>query len=264
MTENLQQLEMEVEASRAKLASELATLASPQTLSGFKNDIKHEVLQAKDAMIESTKSAVTSGVQQLVDDLKARALANPTAAVAIGAGIAWRLFQRPPVATALIGVGLYSLWRTEPSRDTPYMGLYDEDHGMRTFGGEGQPGVVNSASEAFDAVKEQTQKLGSYAGDAVRQAAAEIREKTSVVADQASRLVHDARDATGEIMGTTVAATSQASDAVSNALRNSESRDALLLRSRRQSESLIIAGIKIKSVRPNVRYVGQKRWMDRY
>src|SRR6476619_2917442 len=123
MTAKLHELELEVEAARGKLSRDLATLASPQTLSDLKDDLKHEVLQTKDAIIESTKSAVTSSVQQFVEDLKAKAVANPTAALAIGAGVAWRVFQRPPVATALIGVGLYSLLRTQP----PYSGLYNED-----------------------------------------------------------------------------------------------------------------------------------------
>ena len=223
---NLQQLELEVEAARGKLARDLATLASPRTLSDFKDDIKHEVLQAKDAMIENTKSAVTSGVQHFVDDLKAKAVANPTAALAIGAGVAWRLFHRPPIATALIGVGLYSLLRTQP----PYSGLFDEEgRAIRKFGADGMPETELSASDALDAVKETAQQFGRYAGDAVRQAAVEIRERTSAVSDQATALVHDARDATGEIMATTAAATSRASEAVSTALRDNDSRDAVLL-----------------------------------
>jgi hypothetical protein len=39
------------------------------------------------------------------DDVKARAAANPAAVIAIGAGLAWRLLQRSPIASALIGVG---------------------------------------------------------------------------------------------------------------------------------------------------------------
>jgi hypothetical protein len=46
--------------------------------------------------------------------MKARAAANPAAALALGAGLAWRLVQRPPIASALVGIGLLSLWRTDP------------------------------------------------------------------------------------------------------------------------------------------------------
>jgi hypothetical protein len=39
-------------------------------------------------------------------DLKARAAANPLALAAVAAGVGWRLFHRPPIATALVGLGL--------------------------------------------------------------------------------------------------------------------------------------------------------------
>lgn len=48
------------------------------------------------------------------NDVKARAAANPSAVLAISAGIAWRLLKDPPVATALIGAGVLGLWRARP------------------------------------------------------------------------------------------------------------------------------------------------------
>jgi hypothetical protein len=51
-----------------------------------------------------------------VTDLKARAAANPAAVAALAAGVAWRLFHRPPVATLLVGLGLFGLLRTSPSQ----------------------------------------------------------------------------------------------------------------------------------------------------
>src|SRR5687767_15838427 len=95
---SLNQLEREVEAARARLASDLATLRSPTTFSEFTHDLKAEALGTKDAMVEKAKSSVQSSVQGFVDELKAKAAANPGAVLAIGAGIAWRLFQRPPIA----------------------------------------------------------------------------------------------------------------------------------------------------------------------
>ena len=89
--------------------------------------------------------------------------------------------------------------------------------------------MLKEPSDALDAVKEKAREFGSYAGDTVRQAAVEIREKTSALADQATALVYDARDATGDIMATAAAATKRASHAVSGALPDSDSRDAMLL-----------------------------------
>ena len=109
---SLHQLERDVEAARAKLAGDLSTLRSPATYSEFSSKLKYEALDMKDALVDKAKSSVQSTIDTFVEDLKARAAANPAAALAIGAGIAWRLIQRPPIATALIGAGLYSLFRT--------------------------------------------------------------------------------------------------------------------------------------------------------
>jgi hypothetical protein len=93
--------ERDVEQSRARLTRDLAVLCSPETFASFTDDLKQEAFETKDA---------------LWDDVKARAAANPAAVIAIGAGLAWRLVQRPPIATALIGLGVYSLWNTEPKQ----------------------------------------------------------------------------------------------------------------------------------------------------
>ena len=88
---NLRDLEQEVETARAKLAEDLSTLRSPTTYSEFKNSLTHEVLEAKDTLVEKAKTSVQSTVETFVEDLKAKAAANPTAALLIGAGVAWRL-----------------------------------------------------------------------------------------------------------------------------------------------------------------------------
>src|SRR4029453_10516715 len=98
--ENIDKHESEVEEARAKLAKDLAVLRSPQTYREFGADLKSEA---------------QSVVQNILDEVKARAAANPTAALAIGAGIGWRLLRHPPIATTLIGAGLFSLWRTPPT-----------------------------------------------------------------------------------------------------------------------------------------------------
>src|ERR1051325_10250368 len=112
----VRQLETEVEAARAQLANDLSTLRSPATLAEFAEGLKQEAFEAKDALIEKARSTAHSKVQEVVDDLKAKAAANPGAVLVLGAGVAWRLIQRPPIATALIGAGLFSLLRTAPIR----------------------------------------------------------------------------------------------------------------------------------------------------
>src|SRR5512132_3378907 len=91
--------ETEVEQSRAKLTQDLAVLCSSKTFVAFTDDLKKEAFDTRDALWEK---------------IKARAASNPAAVIAIGTGLAWRLIQRPPIASALIGIGLFSLWKTTP------------------------------------------------------------------------------------------------------------------------------------------------------
>ena len=90
----LRQFEGDVEMARAKLTGSLATLRSPDTLSAFTDDLKKEALDTKDALIGQAKAAAQSKVTELVEDLKAKAAANPAAALAIGAGLAWHFLRR--------------------------------------------------------------------------------------------------------------------------------------------------------------------------
>src|SRR5215218_6836146 len=107
--------EREVEAARAKLSADLAILRSPATFSAFTDDLKTDATSLKDEALAKAKSTAQSTFQGVVSDIKARAAENPAAVLAIGAGIAWHFVRHPPITTALIGAGLYSLFKTSPS-----------------------------------------------------------------------------------------------------------------------------------------------------
>ena len=111
---SLHQLERDVEAARSKLTSDLATLRAPATISEFTEGLKKEAYSAKDELIDKAKSSAHTMFEEFVDDLKGKAAANPAAALAIAAGVAWQMIRRPPIASALVGLGLVSLWRTSP------------------------------------------------------------------------------------------------------------------------------------------------------
>lgn len=66
---------------------------------------------AKNALFDQVKAKTLSAWQGLVEEMKAKAAENPAATLAISAGLAWRLLRHPPIATALIGTGLFSLLR---------------------------------------------------------------------------------------------------------------------------------------------------------
>ena len=191
---DLNALERDVEQARARFAGDLARLRSPTTVARFKDDAWAQAVETKDELVDKTKDAATDGAQRLFTDLKERAAANPVAALAIGAGLAWRLVHRPPIATLLVGMGVVGLLRTSPARSSqPYMGLHDEDPRLRS--GHGANDLVARAGELAETAKEKAQDWGASAGDAARATATRVADTAAAVTERASRVMHDARDA---------------------------------------------------------------------
>ena len=175
---DLNALERDVEQARARFADDLARLRSPSTLARFKDDAWAEARETKDELVGKTKEAAKDGAQRLFTELKERAAANPVAALAIGAGLAWRLVHRPPIATLLVGMGVVGLLRTSPARKSePYMGLHDEDPRLLHRYGAREPGLAARAGELADVVKDKVQDWSAEAGDAVRATATRELQK---------------------------------------------------------------------------------------
>jgi hypothetical protein len=137
---------------------------------------------ARDAqpLVEKAKEAAKDGAQRVLTQLTERVAANPAAALAIGAGLAWRLFHRPPIATLLVGMGLVGLLRTSPSQHSsqPFMGLHDEDPKPRYRNDAGDGSLATFA----DVAKEKVQDWSAQASEAVRQTGTQIADKTASVA----------------------------------------------------------------------------------
>jgi hypothetical protein len=188
---SLRELENEVEAARSKLAQDLSTLRAPDTYSQVTDALKEEALDAKDALIDKAKTSLQSTVESWVQDLKAKAAANPTAALAIGAGIAWRLIQRPPIATALIGAGLFTLLRTNASgvagrSNSDYLAEATARLGEQAsdFGAEVQNQAGRAVEAAADHVGEWAGDRKERAEDALRVAARGVAEGTEAAKEQ--------------------------------------------------------------------------------
>ena len=145
----LANLEREVEMARARLAGNLFTLRSANTYSQFKEDVKDEA---------------RSTLEKMVENLKARAAANPAAALAIGAGLTWRLLQRPPITAALIGAGVISLLRTTPTSSN--------GHFERDYFSEGKERLKQQVGELADSVKDQAAEVAG----AVRSKSVNLRK----------------------------------------------------------------------------------------
>lgn len=203
---NIRRLELEVEAARAKLATDLSRLRSPAVYADFRRSLKHEVQETKDLLVDQAKSTTRSALQGMVDDVKERAAANPAATLAIGAGIAWRLFRHPPIATALIGAGLFSLLRTPPARVSGNATADYLSHAKERLKEQAtdlasevkdQAAVIagdvkDHALAMAEALKEQSTELAGAAKEKVQQWGAGVEDAVRDVPVQASSLAHQA------------------------------------------------------------------------
>src|SRR4029434_385984 len=172
---SLLQHEHEVERSRAKLTQDLAALCSPQTFAAFTDDLKQEAFATRDAFWEK---------------IKARAASNPAAVIAIGAGLAWRLIQRPPIASALIGVGLFSLWKTTPTTayDATGKRLDYIQHSKESLKKQAEQVISAAADVAEKAQEAATAKGSEFLGSAKETMREWQEDVSSKVDDSASTL----------------------------------------------------------------------------
>jgi hypothetical protein len=169
-TPDLDQLERDLQETRERLARDLDRLRSTETISGFKADLLAQVSETKDDLVGKAKASVTAGAQDVWDEVKARAAANPAAALALGAGLAWRLLQRPPIASALVGLGLINLWRTNPQNPAPGADL------------------AARSAELFKTARGKAEVAGAdlhARTEQIRSAASEFMESTAEVAGDA-------------------------------------------------------------------------------
>jgi hypothetical protein len=244
---SLRTYEREVESARSKLANDLATLRSPATLSTFTDDLKHDALDAKDAWVETARSKAQSTVNDILEDLKAKAAANPAAALAIGAGIAWRLIKNPPIATILVGAGLYSLLRTKAPRPAygerrDYLELGKErlkeqvaDLAASARQATAEAGAAAAAEAAgfVDAAKDKAREWTESAREASEQLASSMKTNVRSIADDASvtarRYSEEAQNVAATAYARAGTMVQEATTAGEQMIADPHSRDKLLL-----------------------------------
>ena len=221
MSDNLRKLEREVEIARSRLKSDLSVLTSPRTYASFKDDLKSEA---------------NSTLYSVVDGLKARAAANPAAALAIGAGLAWRAIEKPPIAAALIGAGLFSLFRTTPRESAPFErrdylaeGRERLKEQVSDFAGE----IRDGAADAVSAATDHAGNLASAAADRMQEfaatAATKAKEHASSVSHLTSDAMSDATEWAEDVPARAGYVIQKASRAVEGAISDDDTRDKILL-----------------------------------
>lgn len=202
MSEDLDRLERDIRATRARLASNLSVLTSGETFDELKTTVKAEALDAGDDLMDRAKESGLTMVRNVLDDLKDRAIQNPAAVAAIGAGIGWKLWKNPPIASALVGYGLFSLLRG--SENDPVQNVVRD---ARDRIEDTASAAIKTArakahdirDQAVDLAGDVQSKASSMIGNAQERAAAatdEMRETASALAGEArstaSRLAEEA------------------------------------------------------------------------
>ena len=210
MKEDLRNLEREVETARARLNNRLSTLSSRDTYAAFKEEVKDQA---------------RSALSRMVENVKGRAAANPAAALAIGAGLTWRLIHRPPVAAALIGAGIFSLFRTTP--------VIMNGNSQRDYYSEGKTRLKQQAGVLADAVKDQTVEIANeikeQASDLAVIASDKVGEAVESMKEQAATLSHRASQIADDGWRSATAIRQSATRNARVALNDADVRDNLLL-----------------------------------
>lgn len=223
----LTRLEGEVEAARTKLAADLATLTSPSTIRQFRQVLSAEATSVKDQIVRSVQDNARSRVQDIIGGLKAKAAANPVAVAAIGVGIAWRLMRHPPVTTALVGVGLYSLLNTD-RHDPPFLerhGLEDTAAALRNKASDWSEAAADMAERTTDTLQDWSVRARSTAAELTADAVEQTGSAVDRLADAPAALRHTAQRASAQAVesGEQIVANVRAT------LADDESRDRMLL-----------------------------------
>ena len=239
---SLNQLEREVEASRTKLASDLSTLRSPATAAEFTETLKQEALDAKDALLDKAKASAQSSIELLIEDVKARAAANPAAALAIGAGIAWRLIRHPPIATALVGAGLISLFRTPPARPN---GQAPADYLAHA-----KTRLREQATAAADVAQDKAAAVTETVAEQVTETAGRMKERAQDLTAQArlaaTNIARDTRQQATAMLNDTTDALEQAAQSTRSAASSAVSRANAAMEQRWQPIQAAVSNAEVR------------------
>jgi hypothetical protein len=252
----LNQLERDVEDARTRLSGDLARLRSPATISGFKDVLLVEVRESRDELVGMTKEtvdnlvgkaknatdqlvaktklaaddlvtttqeAVRDRALRLVADIKERAAANPLAALAIGAGLAWRIARRPPIATMLVGAGLIGLMRTNPRQPSAGAELVSQAGELAVAAKEKVEEW--STGELALSAREKVEQWGSDTGEVIARAG----ELAGSVKGTVEHWSSDVGQTVWQVAGATRSLAELGSQTIYDIVQDAEERDKYLL-----------------------------------
>lgn len=170
---SLPELEQDVERARARLAADIALLRAPQTYDSARDSVMSAADEYRVQTMDAVREKVTTASTDFMDTVKAKVQANPLAALAIAAGVGYRLYRHPPIASLLIGLGAVALARTDPDDDSLTAHRLVE----RT---------TDQATRLKDRAAEQVSRTAGQVADLARDATGAAEEKLHALQDAAS------------------------------------------------------------------------------
>jgi hypothetical protein len=237
---DLSALEAEVEAARAQLSDSLQNLTRPSISEAVKHDIRSYAETVKEQVVEkisTTRSQLVSNareasrrqVHSLTDSLRERAAANPLALILIGAGIGWRLYHRPPIATLLVGAGAASLFMNSSRRAArhfdEYHNPYRSDHpGGYVPGGVAGYGYPVEERAPRPSLRERAESLGETVEQGAGAARAKASDLAFVASEKASDIAAAVSDKAGDLAAQVTDKASQLAARVSDAAQSGRAR----------------------------------------
>jgi F0F1-type ATP synthase membrane subunit b/b' len=231
-------LERDVEAARARLVDRVAQLKAPP-LSGVKDELVADATDYKDEVIDSAKQKLTDTIDGFVSDIKRRAAENPVAVAAIGAGIAWKLWQKPPITTLLVGAGVAALFGRSSVREVD-VNPYDPDHpsgyvpggvagyGYGTTAGAIEQKAIGGATVAIETawqkageLRDRARETANDLRDRARQSAGELRDN---VVRSAGELMDNAGRSAAQLRDNAIRSSGEAVDTLSSFATDARNR----------------------------------------
>ena len=178
----LDELERDVERARTRLAGDIARLRDPRAISHARADLVAQANGYRERLVESVNSAASQRAVGFTQSLRQRAQDNPAAMAAIAAGVLWRLWKHPPVATLLMGAGLASLMAGRGEEGAPAP--------------QGLLGRVQEVNRATHAISDSAGQLAAQLAERARETASDLAEQARDLSDQTATTLTHAVDRT--------------------------------------------------------------------
>ncbi len=165
MSDNIHELQREITATRERLRSKLHVVSSDASVAELGETFRDQAQKVTDDVVSKARETTQNVVSDVIESLKERAAANPLAVLAIGAGLGWKLWKNPPVASTLVGLGIF--------------GLVTNTNVMKRAGET----ITERLGDASETVTKQLNEVGDLAGRGAEQ-----------IKDQARKTWHDTAD----------------------------------------------------------------------